>query len=60
MSEKQGVRVRVNDRMTRSFQKSVSAAVKVNQDKGHPIAKYDSVKRAAFLEYSDGSVRYVR
>lgn len=58
-----GYRIKVskpkNDTLSRSFSRSVSKAIKLHQDKGLPIARYDAIGKKSYLEYSDGSRKYI-
>lgn len=45
---------------TRAFRIAVETAIRTNQANGHPIARYDAVKRSAYLEYPDGRREYAK
>ena len=45
--------------ITGAFNAAVQNDIKVNQQKGLPIAKYDAVKKQAYLELADGTREYV-
>ena len=47
------------DHITNAFNAAVQNDIKVNQKNGSPIAKYDTVKKQAYLELSDGTREYV-
>ena len=44
--------------MTRSFQKSVSEAIAETLAAGVPVAKWDNVRKQAYMEYPDGTRDY--
>lgn len=44
--------------MTRSFQKSVSEAIAETLAAGVPVAKWDNVRKQAYMEYTDGTRDY--
>lgn len=44
--------------MTRSFQKSVSEAIAETLVAGVPVAKWDNVRKQAYMEYTDGTRDY--
>ena len=48
----------VDDPVTASFKKSVKLAIAADKARNIPIAKYDTDKKAAYLEYSDGRREY--
>ncbi len=48
-----------DDPMTESFRKAVSSSLQAKQQNGSPIARYDSVRRKAYLEYPGGRKQYV-
>ena len=48
-----------NDRMTRSFRRSVREAIKEKKKKGQPVARYDIENDRSYLEYPDGRKEYV-
>ena len=45
--------------VTSAFNAAVSNDIKVNQQNGSPIAGYDTDKKLAYLEYTDGTREYV-
>ena len=45
--------------ITSAFKTAVQNDVRVNQQKGLPIAKYDTVKKEAYLELPDGTREYI-
>ena len=45
--------------ITSTFNTTVQKDINANQQKGLPIAKYDAVKKQAFLEFPDGTKEYV-
>lgn len=47
------------DRMSKQFAHSVAQAVETHHNKGLPVAKYDSAKGRAYLEYPNGEIKYV-
>ena len=47
------------DKMTQSFRASVDRSIRRKQRNNHPVARYDIAARRAYLEYPDGSRRYV-
>ncbi len=47
-----------DDPMTASFKQSVKIAIATDKARNIPIAKYDTEKKAAYLEYSDGRREY--
>lgn len=47
-----------DDELTLRFERAVYMENEVKRSKGVPIAKYDIEKRAAYLEYPDGSRKY--
>lgn len=44
-----------HDYMTRSFQKSVSKAIAEAKAASAPIARWDNVRKQAYMEYPDGT-----
>ena len=48
----------VDDPMTASFKQSVRLAIAEDKARNIPIAKYDTKKKVAYLEYSDGRKEY--
>jgi len=58
-----GYRVKISkpkhDAVSRSFSHSVSKAIKAHQDKGLPVARYDTVGKKAYLEYPNGNRKYI-
>jgi antitoxin component of RelBE/YafQ-DinJ toxin-antitoxin module len=53
-----GTGLSAND-ITSAFNTAVQGDVRANQQKGFPIAKYDTVEKMAYLESADGSKEYV-
>lgn len=53
------IRKKRRDWMTKSFSNSMSMAIKHQKDNGLPVARYDIDKKMAYLEYPDGSRKYV-
>ena len=47
------------DQVIEAFRNSVLQDIKRKQQKGLPIARYDSISRRAYLENADGSIEYV-
>ena len=47
------------DHITNAFNTAVQRDIKANQKNGSPIAKYDTVKKQAYLELPDGTKEYV-
>ncbi|MCL1976811.1 MAG: type II toxin-antitoxin system RelB/DinJ family antitoxin [Candidatus Bathyarchaeota archaeon] len=45
--------------ITDVFNTTVQDDIKVNQQKGLPIAKYDKDKNQAYLEFADGTKEYI-
>ena len=45
--------------ITSAFDAAVRNEIADNQRKGHPVARYDTVKKQAFLESADGTREYV-
>ncbi len=45
---------------TRAFRTAVEKAIRTNQANGHPIARYDALKRRPYLEYPDGRREYAK
>ena len=45
--------------ITNTFNTTVQNDIRTNQQKGLPIAKYDTVKKQAYLELPDGTKEYV-
>jgi len=45
--------------ITSAFNAAVANGIKTNQQKGFPIAGYDTDKKQAYLEYTDGTREYV-
>ncbi len=60
MSYEDYLRVEQEDeRMTRSFQALIDAAIADKIAKGLPVARYDAQKDQSYLEYPDGRREYV-
>lgn len=54
------VHVRVTaDKMTARFRAAVKSSVLSQQQKGLPIAKYDTENKQAYLEYPGGHKQYI-
>jgi DNA-damage-inducible protein J len=47
------------DYITNAFNAAVENDVRANQQRGLPIARYDVVKKQAYLEHADGTREYV-
>ena len=47
------------DYVTNAFNATVQNDIEVSRQKGLPIAKYDKVKKQAYLEFPDGTREYV-
>lgn len=47
-----------DDELTRRFEEAVRIDNEIKKIKGVPIAGYDSKKKSAFIEYSDGRRKY--
>jgi len=47
------------DYITNAFDAAVQNDIKANQQMGSPIARYDAIKKQAYLELPDGSREYV-
>ena len=47
-----------DDELTRRFEEAVRIENEIKRIKGVPIARYHMERRAAYLEYPDGSRRY--
>jgi addiction module RelB/DinJ family antitoxin len=47
------------DHVTNAFNTTVQNDIKVKQQKGLPIAKYDIDKKRAYLEFADGTKEYI-
>ncbi|MCL2643561.1 MAG: type II toxin-antitoxin system RelB/DinJ family antitoxin [Candidatus Bathyarchaeota archaeon] len=47
------------DHITNAFNTAVQDDIKTNQQKGLPIAKYDTDKKQAYLEFTDGTKEYI-
>jgi len=45
--------------ITKAFTETVKTEIAENKRKGFPIARYDSIKKQAYLEYPDGTLEYV-
>ena len=45
--------------VTEAFSKTVDTEIAEKQQKGYPIAKYDTVNKQAYLEVADGTREYV-
>ena len=48
-----------SDDITSAFVTAVRNGTADSQQKGHPIARYDTVNKRAFLEFADGTREYV-
>lgn len=48
-----------DDELTRRFEEAVRIENEIKRIKGTPIAGYDKLRKAAYLEYSDGRREYV-
>ena len=47
------------DYITNAFNIAVKNEIKTNQQRGLPIAKYDTAKKRAYLEFPNGTREYV-
>ena len=47
------------DNVTDAFNAAVQNGINANLQKGLPVAKYDAVKKQAYLESADGSREYI-
>ena len=47
-----------DDELTKRFEEAVRIENEIKKIKGQPIAKYDYIKRAPYLEYPDGRKEY--
>ena len=45
--------------ITNAFESAVKNDIVENQQKGFPIARYDTVKKQAYLEFNEGTREYV-
>lgn len=48
-----------DERMTKSFQANINAAIADKIAKGLPVARYDAETDRSYLEYPDGHREYV-
>ena len=48
-----------SDDITNAFTNAVKSEIDKYQQKGLPIARYDSLKQQSYLEFADGTREYV-